>query len=214
MVFLVLKITIYLALIILGYIKTKSTGDRKYLLFSILGILDITTHLLDKFVFTSNLELFLIYDLTAIGLYFMFYYSLKNLKISGYLLLTTFTIFTILSFLFFIIDWPKTNNIFYSQYGYLNLYEYSLFNFFAAIILLIISTFVLLKIFRNDLFELNVLFIIFGIMSYFIGDIVKFGLGTHLLKDIPSHRLFLNAFLPIRLIINHGLIITGLIWKN
>lgn len=212
--FLNIKFLFYIAFIVLGYIKSISSQERKYLLFSLLGILDICTNLLDIFIFTSNLELLIVNNLLTLGSYFVFFYFIKNITISPKLLFSVYGILLIYAGILFIFDWPKASSDLYSDYGYLNTFEYSFFCFFAAIICLTFCTFILTKIFQDETFRLNLLLIIFGIITYYVGDILKFGLGIHFLNDINVHNEFLNTFLPIRLYASKGLIIVGLIWKN
>ncbi len=68
--------------------------------------------------------------------------------------------------------------------------------------------------FQNEAIQLNVIFIIFGVIIYYVGDILNFGLGIHFLIDTNVHDEFMNKFLPIRLYASKGLIISGLLWKN
>lgn len=212
--FLNIKFLFYIALIVLGYIKSISSQERKYLLFSLLGILDICTNLLDNFIFTSNLELLIVNNLLTLDLYFVFFYFIKNITISKKLLFSIYSILFIYASILFIFDWPKASSDLYSDYGYLNTFEYSFFCFFAAIICLTLCTFVLTKMFQNETIQSNVLIIIFGVIIYYVGDLLKFGLGIHFLNDMNVHNEFLNTFLPIRLYTSKGLIIVGLLWKN
>lgn len=68
--------------------------------------------------------------------------------------------------------------------------------------------------FQNEAIHLNVIFIIFGVIIYYVGDILNFGLSIHFLINTNLHDEFMNTFLPIRLYASKGLIIGGLIWKN
>ena len=190
----------FLAYIIIGYLKSFNSGERNYLLFSLLGLLGLATNLLDYFVFTSNLELFLIHDIFAIGLYLIFFSSLKILNNTA--------------FAFFYIDWPKSDITLYSKYGHLNTLEYLLFCLLAGITCLIICTALLIKIFKTDLVQLNLFFILFGIISFYIGDIIQAGLGIHFISDTNVHNIFSEILLTIRLFVSNGLIILGLLWKN
>ena len=95
-----------------------SSGENKYLFFMLLGALGISTGILDYFVFSSNLELFVVADLVSLGFYFMFFYSLKTLRISGSLLLATLSTLIVIALFFFNTDWPKSDIHFYSKYGY------------------------------------------------------------------------------------------------
>jgi len=180
----------------------------------LLGALGIATGILDYFVFSSNLELFVVADLVSLGFYFMFFYSLKTLRISGSLLLATLSTLIVVAFVFFNIDWPKSDIHFYSKYGYLNTLEYLVFSVFAGLACLIICTIVLIKMLKNDFVPLNLLFIVFGIMAFYMGDLIKSGLEIHFISDLTVHYKFLELFFPIRLFVSKGLIITGLLWKN
>ena len=180
----------------------------------LLGALGIATGILDYFVFSSNLELFVIADLVSLGFYFMFFYSLKTLRISGSLLLSTLSTLIVIAFVFFNIDWPKSDIHFYSKYGYLNTLEYLTFSVFTGLACLIICTIVLIKMLKNDFVPLNLLFIVFGIMAVYMGDLIKSGLEIHFISDLSVHYKFLELFFPIRLFVSKGLIITGLLWKN
>lgn len=180
----------------------------------LLGVLGIATGILDYFVFSSNLELFVVDDLVSLGLYFLFFYSLKTLKISGNLLLATLSTMIVIAFVFFNIDWPKSDIHLYSNYGYLNTLEYLTFTVFAGLVCVIICTIVLIKMLKNDFVPLNLLFIVFGMMAYYVGDVIKSGLEIHFISDLYVHGKFLELFFPIRLFVSKGLIITGLLWKN
>ena len=212
--FLNIKFLFYIALIVLGYIKAVKTREREYLLFSLLGILDVCTNLLDNFIFTSNLELLIVNNLLTLGSYFAFLYFIKNTTISKKLLFLIYGILFIYAIILFIFDWPNTSRDLYSDYGYLNIYEYSFFCFFAAVFCLTLCTYILSKMFQNEAIHLNVIFIIFGVIIYYVGDILNFGLGIHFLIDTNVHDEFMNKFLPIRLYSSKGLIISGLLWKN
>jgi len=67
---------------------------------------------------------------------------------------------------------------------------------------------------KNDFVPLNLLFIVFGIMAFYMGDLIKSGLEIHFISDLYVHEKFLELFFPIRLFVSKGLIITGLLWKN
>lgn len=204
----------FLAYIIIGYLKSFNSGERNYLLFSLLGLLGLATNLLDYFVFTSNLELFLIHDIFAIGLYLIFFSSLKILNNTALFLFAPLSTLIITAFAFFYIDWPKSDITLYSKYGHLNTLEYLLFCLLAGITCLIICTALLIKIFKTDLVQLNLFFILFGIISFYIGDIIQAGLGIHFISDTNVHNIFSEILLTIRLFVSNGLIILGLLWKN
>lgn len=212
--FLNIKFLFYITLIVLGYIKAVKTREREYLLFSLLGILDVCTNLLDNFIFTSNLELLIVNNLLTLGSYFAFLYFIKNTTISKKLLFLIYGILFIYASILFIFDWPNASGDLYSDYGYLNIYEYSFFCFFAAVFCLTLCTYILSKMFQNEAIHLNVIFIIFGVIIYYVGDILNFGLSIHFLINTNLHDEFMNTFLPIRLYASKGLIIGGLIWKN
>lgn len=208
------KYFFYVAYIVIGYKRSLSSGENKYLFFMLLGALGIATGILDYFVFSSNLELFVVADLVSLGFYFMFFYSLKTLRISGSLLLSTLSTLIVIAFVFFNIDWPKSDIHLYSNYGYLNTLEYLTFTVFAGLVCVIICTIVLIKMLKNDFVPLNLLFIVFGMMAYYVGDVIKSGLEIHFISDLYVHEKFLELFFPIRLFVSKGLIITGLLWKN
>ena len=180
----------------------------------LLGALGIATGILDYFVFSSNLELFVVADLVSLGFYFMFFYSLKTLRISGSILMATLSTLIVIALFFFNIDWPKSAIHFYSKYGYLNTLEYLTFSVFTGLACLIICTIVLIKMLKNDFVPLNLLFIVFGIMAFYMGDLIKSGLEIHFISDLSVHYKFLELFFSIRLFVSKGLIITGLLWKN
>ncbi len=208
------KYFFFLAYTILGYIKSLSSGERKYLLFSLLGLLGFVTNLLDYFVFSSNLELYLVNDLVSLGLYFIFFFSIKNLKVTSSFIFIPLTALSIIALLFFNFDWPKSNINLYSNYGYLNTLEYLLFSFFASLTSLTICTIVLIKMFTTNLLRLNLIFLLFGILSFYLGDIIQSGLGIYFISDTNIHFKFSEIFLTIRLFVSNGLIIFGLLWKN
>lgn len=212
--FLNFKYAFYIAYIILGYLKSKSTGERKYLLFSLAGLLDITTSLLDYYLFTSNLELLLVNNLILLGLYFMLFHSLKKLETPIKYLLLVYTSIAVYGILLFILDLPKTDLNLYSDYGFLNTLESLCFCFIVGITCLIFSTISLIRLFRFDPVPVNLLLIIFGIITFYIGDILQSGMGIHFLFDSDVHDAFSNNFLTIRLFTSKGLIISGLLWKN
>ena len=212
--FITIKYIIISALIILGYSKCRSSKEKKYLLFSLIGALDIFTTLLDKYVFTSNLELFLINDLLAVGLYFMFFHLIEKPFIIKKTLLSFFGLLLILAGSLFFFDWPKSDISLYSKYGYLNTIEYLLYSLFSGLTCLIICAILLVKMFKIDLFRLNIIFILFGIMSFYIGDIIQAGLGIYFISDINVHFVFTEIFLTLRLFAFSGFITLGLLWKN
>ena len=72
----------------------------------------------------------------------------------------------------------------------------------------------LIKLFKTELVQINLLFILFGIISFYIGDIIQAGLGIYFISDTNVHFVFTEVFLTIRLIASNGLIILGLLWKN
>ncbi len=191
-----------------------STREGKYLLFPLLGILDICTNLLDKFVFISNLELLLFNNFLSIGLYFIFFNLIKNINISRKLLVSFYCILLIYAGILFSFDCPSSTSELYSKYGYLNYYEYSLFCLLSSFICITFCTLTLVKLFQNQKVTFNIIFIIFGIIIYYIGDIIKFGLGIQFLQDSQAHKEFMIAFLPIKLYTSRVFILLGLIWKN
>jgi hypothetical protein len=210
-----LKYLFYLAFIVLGYTKYRSTKDEKFLLFSLIGILDISTNLLNIYVFKSNLELLLVHNIISIGLYFKFFYSIEKNKYFKKIFISTFFLLSI-SFVivFFLIDWPKSDISLYSVYGFLNTLEYLNFIFFSSAMCLIIFTILLIKMIKTDIVKLHLIFILFGIISYHVGELIQAGLGVHFLYDIDIHAEFTCNLLTIRLFTSNGLIITGLLWKN
>ena len=208
------KYFFYVAYIVIGYKRSLSSGERKYMFFTLLGALGIATSMLDFFVFSSNLELFVVVDLVSLGLYFLFFYSFKTIKISGRLLLATLSTLIAIALVFFYIDWPKSDIYLYSKYGYLNTLEYLIFFVFSGSACLIICTIVLIKMLKNDFVPLNLFFIVFGIMAYYVGDVIQSGLAIHFISDLNVHYGFLELFLPFRLFVSKGLITTGLLWKN
>lgn len=214
MSFLYIKFAIYLATLVLGYLKYVSSGERKYLLFSFLGIVDFSTNLLDIYVFTSNLELFIVHNLLTVGSYFVFFYFIKNITISPKLLFSVYSIMLLYAGILFKLDWPKASSNLYSQYGFLNTYEYSIYSCFAAVLCLLLCTFVLLKIFQNETVKLNILFIIFGIIIYYTGELLKYGLGIYLLKNANAYNDFGDIIIPIKLYASKCLILLGLTWKR
>ena len=203
-----------LAYIIVGYLKSYYSRERNYLIFSALGLLGLATNVLDFFVFSSNLELFLIYDLLVIGLYLKFFMSFKTLNIKDSFLFVPLTCLILLAFVFFYFDWPKSDISLYSKYRYLNTLEYLFFCLFSGLTCLVICTILLIKLFKTELVQLKLLFILFGIISFYIGDIIQAGLGIYFISDTNVHFVFTEVFLTIRLIASNGLIILGLLWKN
>ena len=184
------------------------------MIFSILGILDIVTNLIDQFILTSNLELLLINNLLSVGLYFIFFLAVKNITISRTKLTTLYTLLLTYAFILFSQDWPKTNIDLYSKYGYLNTLEYSNFCFASAIICLILCTKTTIKIVKSDTPSLNIIFIISGIAIYNIGALAEFGMGAYFITESHSHNEFLNLLIPMRLYTSKCFILIGLIWKN
>ncbi len=114
----------------------------------------------------------------------------------------------------FNVDCPKAMSNLYSQYGFLNTYEYSFYSCFTAILCLLVCTFVLLKIFQKEIVKLNILFIIFGIIIYYVGELLKYGLGIYLLKNANAYNEFGDIIIPIKLYASKCLILLGLIWKK
>ena len=153
-------------------------------------------------------------NLLTLGSYFLFFYFIKNITISKKLLFSIYSILSIYASILFIFDWPKSNIELYSKYGYLNYFEYSYFCILASVTCIIFCTLVLLILFQNEKVPVNIVFIIFGIITYYIGDIIKFGLGTQFLQDAHAHKEFMNAFVPIKLYTSKVFIIVGLLWKN
>lgn len=208
------KFVFYFGFIALGYLKSKVTKEKKYLLFSFLGFINIITNILDKYILTSNLELFLVNELLSIGLYFMFFNSAKKRTESGKPILIAYILLSLISFLFFIIDWPKTDTSLYSDYRYLNSFEYTIFSLLSGVICIIISTITLIGLLKNDSVPINLLFIIFGIIIFYVGEIILAGLGIHFIQNPNIHWRFSYHLLTIRLYASKSLIITGLLWKN
>jgi hypothetical protein len=209
-----LKYLFYLAFIVLGYTKYRSTKDEKFLLFSLIGILDISTNLLNIYVFKSNLELLLVHNIISIGLYFKFFYSIeKNINIKKSLL-SFYGLFIIIAGILFMFDWPKSDIKLYSKYGYLNTLEYLRFILLTGIICLVFCTLILIKMFKSEPVPVNLLLILFGIITLYIGNILQAGLGIYFLNDIEIHNEFSNHLITIRLFTSKGLIIAGLLWKN
>lgn len=144
----------------------------------------------------------------------MFFFSLKLLNNTGRFLFVPLSALIIAAFVFFYIDWPKSEITLYSKYGHLNTLEYLLFCLLSGLICLIICTTLLIKIFKTDVVQLNLIFILFGIITFYFGDIIQAGLGIHFLSNTDVHNNFSEILLTIRLFVSNGLIILGLLWKN
>lgn len=198
----------------MGYIKLLNSQERAYLVFPILGVLDITTNALDVFVFTSNLELLLVNSILTIGLFFVFFTGLKipgfSNKLLFYLYLTLFA-YAISLFLW---DLPAASIGLYSNYGFLNTIEYTYFGLMVSLIVLVLICKIGISVFNKDNVSLSTYFMIFGIMIYFTGDLVKFGLGRYFIEETFIHSNFLDVFLPLRFYASKFFILMGLIWKG
>jgi hypothetical protein len=209
-----IKYLFYIAYIVLGYIKLLNSQERAYLVFPVLGVLDITTNALDVFVFTSNLELLLVNSILTIGLFFVFFTCLKipgfSNKLLFYLYLTLFA-YAISLFLW---DLPAASIGLYSNYGFLNTIEYTYFGLMVSLIVLVLICKIAVSVFQKDNVPLTIYFIIFGIMIYFIGDLVKFGLGRFFIEDEVIHREFLTVLIPLRFYASKFFILMGLSWKG
>lgn len=188
--------------------------ERKYLIFPLLGLLNIVTDLLDQIVFTSNLELLLVSNLITLGLFFIFFCQIKNVKIPKNIILTVFITLVLYAATIFFIDWPKAAVHLYTDYGYLNTIEFSNFSVISAVICLALCTKVIVGIITNESSQLDIIFITFGVIFYYIGDLFSFGLGTYFLKDHNAHYEFFKALLPMRLYTTKCFILMGLLWKN
>lgn len=209
-----LKFLFYIAFIFLGYRRFAISRERKYLIFSLLGLLDLLTNLLDQFVFTSNLELLLVNNLITLGLFFVFFYQIKNVKIPKHIIFVVYVTIVLYAATMIFMDFPKAADHLYSDYGYLNTIEFSNFSVISAVICLALCTKVIVGIIKNESSQLNIIFITFGVIFYYIGDLFSFGLGTHFLKDHNAHLEFLKTLLPMRLYTTKCFILMGLIWKN
>lgn len=209
-----LKFLLYIALIFLGYRRLAISKERKYLIFPLFGLLNIVTDLLDQFVFTSNLELLLVSNLITLGLFFIFFCQIKNVKISKNITLIVFITIALYATILFFVDWPNAADHLYSDYGYLNTLEFSNFSILSAVICLALCTKVIVGIMKSESSQFNILFITFGVIFYYIGDLFSFGLGTHFLNDHIAHFEFLQTLLPMRLYTTKCFILMGLLWKN
>lgn len=209
-----LKFLFYIAFIFLGYRRFAISRERKYLIFSLLGLLDLLTNLLDQFVFTSNLELLLVNNLITLGLFFMFFYQIKNVKIPERIIFVVYVTIVFYAASIIFMDCPKAADHLYSDYGYLNTIEFSNFSIISAVICLALCTKVIVGIIKSESSQFNIIFITFGIIFYYIGDLFSFGLGTHFLNDYNAHFEFLKTLLPMRLFTTKCFILMGLIWKN
>lgn len=214
MTFFSLKYLFYIAFIFLGYRRFAISTEKKYLIFSLLGLLDIATNLLDQFVFTSNLELLIVNNLITLGLFFTFFYQIKNVKFPTHIIFVFYVTIAMYAATIIYMDWPKAADHLYSDYGYLNTIEFSNFSVISAVICLVLCTKVIVGIIQNESSQLNIIFITFGVIFYYIGDLLSFGLGTHFLKDHNTHYEFLKTLLPMRLYTTKCFILMGLIWKN
>lgn len=209
-----IKYFFYVAYIVLGYIKSLKSQERVYLVFPLLGVVDIATNALDVFVFKSNLELLLVNSILTLGLFFLFFNRIEipifSHKVWFYLYLTLL-VYAVSLFLW---DFPAASYDLYSNYGFLNTLEYTYFGLILSLIVLVLICKIGISVFNKDNLPLSIYFIIFGIMMYYVGDLVKFGLGRFFIGEIFIHSNFLDLFLPLRFYASKFFILTGLIWKD
>ena len=111
-------------------------------------------------------------------------------------------------------DIPESNPEFYSDYGFLNTIEYIQFELTVSVVGLIVFSIVSVKIFHIDDIPLSIYFILFGVLIYYISDLVEFGLGTYFLENTQIHSDFLDVFIPVRFYTSKIFILLGLVWKN
>jgi hypothetical protein len=194
--------------------KWVYTKEGFYLLFPLLGVLDIGTNVLDYFLFTSNLELLLVNSVILLGIYFLFIHALGHFLISKKILIALYGSLLVFATSLFCWDIPESNPEFYSDYGFLNTIEYIQFELTVSVVGLIVFSIVSVKIFHIDDIPLSIYFILFGVLIYYISDLVEFGLGTYFLENTQIHSDFLDVFIPVRFYTSKIFILLGLVWKN
>lgn len=167
--------------------------------------------ILDKFFFTSNLELFSIYFLLlTIPLLFL-YSEIGDISV---LKLSPFVIFPIVLILAFKLNLITTNQNLYSKYGFLNVREYMMAVSVCCVLHIVYVFSIVLSIVKQNSVELYKLIILFGLGIYFVGNLFYNLIEFRFIEDIKGSLQLTRYYLPIQLFVSKGLLILGLIWKE
>ena len=214
--YLVARISIYL---LIGYVAFfyKSYQNKIDKLILLIVGLGAITDLLDKTIIGSNLELYAIYKLAVLGILGILVYSdIKSYTISiicGSVLLVS-TVFAFLSDFSF--DLIVFDNVYYSEYGWLNTNQSTQLAMLASLLIVILVFHWMYKFIssRSTTDKTKHLFFAFGILSNFgLSFILK--VFDRLLYDnyndfvTTSYIVLISSFF-----IEHILIILGLKWKQ
>ncbi len=206
---------LYVLLICLGVHSFIKTRKPWYFGFPLWGGLDICTNILDKYFLSSNLELLLINHYLISIIIILIVRNMKTWSNNGLILLKIipFIFFILICFLF-LFDIKKIPIRLYSQYGFLNLYEYTYASFGISVILTIVCIIVLIGRISSNTYSIGQIFIIFGLIVYYSTNVVNFVFSNFLFLNSKEYYKFLIFFFPSRLIISYGLLYTGLLWKK
>jgi len=210
-----IKLIVYWIFVFLGIYKSNNTGSKWYLLLSIWGLIDFITNILIRYYFTSNLEILVLNNLLTTIVFLVL--STQILKVDSKLnflvKVASLFLFILMVFVFYF-DVFQAEPYLYSDYGYLNTIEYSQFHFTSSIIGLIFGVVALVRFLMFQENNISVLLLIFGFLSLFLSELIKFSLNTYLLPDLTLHKKYFELCIYNGFFISKGLIIAGLLWKN
>jgi hypothetical protein len=208
---LVLKIVLSLLLIVCGFYRIQRIKEIWVWTFPVWGLLDLSTLVLDEYVFSSNLELFLIYYLILTIPLAYLYYKFGKISINALLPLGLVPIVIIASFIF---DLIPTNHSLYSDYGLLNVKEYKLSVAVVCLIHVVYVFHIIFNCIKIHFFELYKLIILFGLAIYFVGYSLFHIIEYYYLDNVEGFVNLGVYYITIQVIISKGLIIIGLLWKE
>jgi len=174
-------------------------------------MLDLSTLVLDEYVFSSNLELFLIYYLILTMPLTYLYYKVGEIKINA---LFPFALVPIIVLVVFLFDLIPTSHDLYSDYSLLNVKEYMSSVAVVCIIHLLYVFYIIFNCLKIHLFELYKLIILFGLAIYFIGFSLFHIVEFYYIDNMKGYLNLGEYFIPIQVIISKGLIMIGLLWKE
>lgn len=215
MSFYFIKLIVYILQVILGINKSLKTNSNIYILFAVWSALDVITIVSLEYYFTSNLEVLVINDVISKLILFLFFIgSVKDRKILNVMSVIGFLLTFVLAVLLFNYDFIFAEPYLYSDYGYLNTYEYFFYVFISTALSAIPFIYGFLKVLSEGSEGMSTLFLIFGLLFMTLMDLLSTTIHTYFLGDLITQTWFLKVCLLIGFYVTHGFVLLGLLWKK
>jgi hypothetical protein len=200
---------------ILGWRKYAATHERWYLVFSFWGMLNLLCNWIDDTLLTSNLELLVVVN----GIeFFIVIFILKQLITTNSIekAVTLISVVGVALYIvsLFVFDHPVAPQTLYSEYGFLNTFEYNKANFLISILGMLFSIYVLLKIFTIPKYPVSRICFVLAIFILASLDCINHSMARYLYIDIMQHARFLNVYLTLKFTLFYVFTYLGLLWNR